>query len=313
MNTVKDVTEWFRKERGKDVLKVLSGIRGCGKTFALKALVDELKADGVKDENIVYLNFEDAAMRHVKTHKDVLQIVKARNTNGKIYLILDEITGLLDFDVLMAVLFGFKELELSVATSNSRLFSDEVKKYFSGRIIECRLEAPTLRQRSREELERVWSTLFLRDVLGGHVLADATAQERLAEHLSDHLGENLSMRSIAQNLVINNHTFHPNTIAAYIDALTSSYLIKRVPIYDTFEEHIVNSGSRYFWNDMSLRSHRFGPSPELEEERCAYNSAFLKLRRKFRKIYCAKSNEKFSNFVVFNAENKPEEIQWKES
>lgn len=311
MSTGNDIIDWLRKERGKDVLKVLSGIRGCGKTFSMRAFVDDLKASGVKEESIVYLDFEDAAMRHIKTHKDVLQLVNSRHAEGKIYLILDEITGLLDYEVLMAFLYGYKEFDIYVATSNSRLFSDEIKKYFSGRMVECRLEAPVLRKRSREELDRIWSTLFLRDVLGGHVLADATAQERLAEFLSDHIGENLSMRKISQSLVINEHTLHPNTISAYIDNLERSFLVKRVPIFDLFEEQFVNSGSRYFWTDMGLRQHRFGPSTELEEERCAYNSVFLSLRRKYRKVYCARSNDVFSDFVVFNEKNKPVEIKWK--
>lgn len=311
---VEDYREnWFRNECGKDLLKVLSGIRGAGKTHVLGKFIRELRERGVAESNIVHLDFEAPEMRHVKTHQDVLKIIAKRKAVGKVYLFLDEITALLDFEVLMGVLFGNKDLDLTVATSNRRLFTSAAGRRFEGCMSELHLPAPRERARSRLEMERVWGTMFLRDVLGGHSLADATAEERLAEFFSDRLGELLSLRRISQSLVINEHKLHPNTIGAYTEALVDAYLLESVPIYDVFERYVMNVGCRYFWVDPELRANRFGSAPDFEPERAAYNEAYLRLRRTRGRVMCARSSETFANFVVFDSRGEPEEIAWKES
>lgn len=313
VTSVSDTPRWFRREQGRDFLKILAGIRGAGKTHALRGLIDDLRGQGVDEANIVLLDFESPQMRHVKTHADVMEIIKKRKASGKVYVFLDEITGLLDFEILMGVLFGHKELDITIATSNRRLLTDTVKTYFKGRMSALRVGAPRERTRDAAEIQRVWSTLFLRDVLGGHYLADATAQERLAEFFSDRLGEQLSLRRVAGSLVIDGRKLHPNTIGTYTEALLGSYLIEAAPIYDVFERYVMNTGNRYFWTDPELRMNRFGPSPDFESERAAYNEAYLRLRRKHGTVMCIRSNDTFADFVVFQANGEPEVKKWKES
>src|SRR5574344_896706 len=90
---VEDYREnWFRNECGKDLLKVLSGIRGAGKTHVLGKFIRNLREGGVAESNIVHFDFEAPEMRHVKTHQDVLKIIAKRKAVGKVYLFLDAIT-----------------------------------------------------------------------------------------------------------------------------------------------------------------------------------------------------------------------------
>ena len=305
------VRKRFAEESGKDILKVLSGIRGAGKTTAIDAVIADLVKKGVPKANIIRLDFEDPSMRHMKTYKDVLDILKARKAEGRTYLFLEELDSLLDYEVLMGVLYGMKEYEVTVTTSNRKLFASEVMNYFKGRLLRLALPAPDW-PRDRGELERVWGKMFLCDVLGGHALADATAEERLAEFLSDHMGELFSLRKISRTLDINGHKLHSNTVAEYLRALTDAFFIEAAPVYDTFEGAVVNIGARYFWTDLALRDGRFGPSPELEEERLKYTKKYLELRRTRGKVMCEKSETFFANFVVTDREGKKEIVKWKE-
>ena len=309
---IESARKWFARESGKDTLKILYGIRGAGKSAAVNAIIEDLRSGGTPEKNIVHIDFEEPAMRRVKTYKDVLALIKKREIEGKAYLFLDELTGLLDYEVLMGVLFGMKEFELMVTVSNRRIFESQVATYFKGRISRCMMPAPLGLKRDRRELQRVWGTLFLRDVLGGHLLADATAEERLAEVLSDRLGEQLSMRRLAQLLDINGHKLHPNTVADYIKALLDACLIEAAPICDTFTGEVLNIGMRYFWTDLELRASRFGDSPDFETERLKYAQKYLEIRRTHAKVMCVRTNDLFADFVVTDRDGKMEEIKWKE-
>lgn len=309
---LQEIRKWFADESGKDVLKMIYGIRGCGKTTAVDRIVDDLLAGGVKKENVFRFDFEDPSMRHVKTFRDVEAILKSRKTRGRCYLFLEELASLLDYEVLMGVLYGTEDYDLTVTESSLKIFNSDVVKYFEGRISERRMFAPGWK-RSREELQRVWGKMLICDVLGGHVLADATAEQRLAEFLSDRMGELLSMRKISQSLDINGHKLHPNTVAEYLKALLDACLIEAVPVYDTFEETVLNVGMRYFWTDLALRASRFGDSPELESDRIAYTRKYLDLRRGHGKVMCVKSDTFFADFVVDVRGGGKEVVRWKES
>jgi len=306
-----DVRRWFSVESGKDVLKVLYGIRGGGKSTAVDQIIADLKTKGVKDANVFRFDFEDPDMRHIKTYREVMSILKARQTKGRCYLFLEELTSLLDYELLMGVLYGTKDYDLTVTVSNLKVFESEVMKYFEGRVSRRRLPAPEW-PRERGELQRVWGKMMLCDVLGGHVLADATAEQRLAEFLSDRMGELVSMRKISQSLDINGHKLHPNTVAEYLRALTDACLVEAVPVYDLFEGVVLNVGMRYFWTDLVLREGRFGASLEMEAERRAYAERYLALRHDHSKVMCVKSDSFFADFVVSGPDGKKEVVKWKE-
>lgn len=307
-----DVRSWFAEESEKDVLKVIYGIRGCGKSAAVDRIISDLIAKGVKEENVIRFDFEDPRMRHVKTYREVMSILKARKAEGRCYVFLEELTSLLDYEVLMGVLYGLKDYDLTVTDSSLKIFGSDVIKYFEGRMVRQRMHAPDW-NRDRGELQRVWGMLLINDVLGGHVLADATAEQRLAEFLSDRMGELLSLRKISQSLDINGHKLHPNTVAEYLRALTDACLIESVPVYDMFEGVVMNVGTRYFWTDLALRAARYGEAPEMERERRAYAERYLALRLKHDKVMCTRSDSFFADFVVEGLNGRKEEVKWKES
>lgn len=311
-----DAVDWFRAEAETNRLKVLSGIRGGGKSAVVAMYREDLVNRGVLPEDIIHLDFESAALRSVKDHRAVMkEIINQRGgRTGRSYLILDEITTLLDFEFLMALLYSHAEYDVMLTTSNSRLLTDEVVGYFENRVSECRLYPGFGLYRTSDKLSGIWAEVFLKDVLGGHVLADATATERLAGYISDHLGEEMSRRQIALDFKVGTCQISANTISDYLDLLIGAYLVEAVSVYDTFTCEVPrNAGRRFFWTDPVLRAHRFGNAPEDAEERIAYNAKYLDLKRRFGRVACVRSQEKFSDFVIFRKNCSLEVIKWKKS
>lgn len=296
--SVVGAVDWFRSESGKGTLKVLSGIRGAGKSSVVEMYRADLLDHGVSPGCIVHLDFEDRRMRSVKTYRDVLALLPSGDE--RTYLILDEITNMLDFERLMGVLYMRSNFDMLLTISNRRLMTDTVCGYFKSRISECRLfPSPGLR-RTQNKLDGIWAEILLRDVLGGHVLTDVTAVEQLCGFLSDHLCEVVTKRKVAAEFTVGGLPLSANTIDTYLELLNNAYLVEFVPAYDRFTCEIAkNSGRRMFCIDPVLRAHKFGPAPEGEAERAAYNARYLELRRKYGKVYCLKDDRKYSDFVIF--------------
>lgn len=322
--SVIDAIDWFRAEAGKDSLKVLSGMRGSGKSTTVEMYRNDLLNHGVRQENILHLDFEDRRMRSIKSSRDVLALLPPEDEDAdggdrkakRTCLILDEITCLVDFERLMGVLYSRSDLDVLLTISNRRLMTESVRGYFEDSISECRLfPGPGLR-RTQNKLDSIWAEVLLRDVLGGHVLADATAIEQLAGYLSDHLCDVISKRKVAAEFTVGGAPLAANTVGAYLDLLGGAYLVEFAPVYDMFSEEVVkNAGRRVFWVDPVLREHRFGPAIEGEGGRAAYNARYLELRKRYGRVYCVKDEDKlakYPDFVVFPGSGKTAEVKkWK--
>lgn len=315
VNSAIGAVDWFRRESQTGSLKVLAGLRGAGKSTVVRMYRDDLRAKGVAPEDIVHLDFESAEMRGVTSHKNVIAMIRQKrgDRKTKLYLILDEVTALLDFVFLMGFLYALQNCDTLITTSNKRIASKAALGYFGDEISVCRMYASDGLRRTEHQLESLWAIAFVRDVLGGDILANASAVEKMMGYVSDHLGEVMSRRKISGVFKVGGHDVSPNTIGEYLRALEEAYLIEFVPIWDDFEECIVkNEGMRVFCTDLELRDIRYGVAPEDEEDRFAYNRRYLELISEYDKVYCLKTDAKFADFVVIKG-GKAKVMKWKES
>ncbi len=314
VNSSESVVEWLRREADSQHLKVLAGPRGVGKTTALRSYCSLLRERGVDDGDIILLDFESAALRRLESYKEVIAIIRERRgaRQSMLYLMLDEITALLDFPFLTAFLYSLPNCDLLVTTSNRRLGMDAAEGYFGDEISFCKMYPGDDLQRSEHELEAQWAIAFLRDVLGGDVLANASAVERLMDYLAAHMGDPVSRRKLAQNFRVGNHPLSPNTVQEYMKLLENAYLLESVPTWDTFEGCIAkNAGVRVFCTDLELRQRLCGDLPG-EAERLAYNRKYLDLRVRHDHVYCERSDAAFPDFVIIDRDTT-EVVKWKGS
>lgn len=310
--SVVEAVDWLRSECDSDRLKILSGVRGAGKSTAVDMFKTDLLNRGVRPEDIVHFDLENRGMRNVSGSADILAMLPRKRSPGanRKYLVVDEITVLVDFEKLVGVLYSRSDFNVLLTISNRRLMTDELMGYFEEGVSECRLFPGAGLDRTPDKLDSIWLGVLVRDILGGHVLADATATEQLAGYVSDHLCEVITKKRVSAGFTIAGAPLSANTVGQYLDRFQNAYLIEGVYAYDLFSGDIVrNAGRRVFCIDPELRRHRFGSAPEKEAERSAYNARYLELRREYGRVCWLKTDQEFPDFVIFpEGENRAEVV-----
>ena len=122
-------------------IKVITGVRRCGKTVLLKQIIDELKNSGIASENIIYINFESSKYKNIKNDADLDEFVfsKTKNLNGKVYLLFDEIQKVKNWEVSLNSYRVDLDCDIYITGSNSKLLSGELATLLSGRYLKIDL------------------------------------------------------------------------------------------------------------------------------------------------------------------------------
>ena len=127
--------------RDKDVIKVVTGIRRCGKTTLFELFRQKLVNEGISEENIIAINFEDPDFSSFPDWRSVWNYLKPRIApEGKTYIFLDEIQNILDFEKLVDGLYSRKNIDVYITGSNAKFLSGELATFLTGRYVEIRLQ-----------------------------------------------------------------------------------------------------------------------------------------------------------------------------
>ena len=131
----------IRKFINKEEIKVIMGIRRCGKTYLLKQIIDELKTNGINDENILYISFESSKYDKIKNYSDLNEYIfkQTKNLNGKIYLLFDEIQLISNWEKSINAYRIDLNCDIYITGSNSKLLSGELATLLSGRYLKIDL------------------------------------------------------------------------------------------------------------------------------------------------------------------------------
>lgn len=292
------VYSWFDENQDNGHLKILAGVRGAGKTHALEKIRRKLTTGG---KTVVSVDFEAPENRQVKTCRDALKLLDLDSRPGeKKHVFLDEVGYLPDHRKLLGVLFADKECRILLSTSNARVLHPDCLGYFSGCYTRYDLFPDPARTRSAAELDSVWNKAFVRDVLGGNSLADAYAEERIAEYFADHVGEFISSRKVADDVNFAGYRIAHVTAGQYMQLLEDAFLVEKVPQWDAFSASASMRRFAYFFTDTELRDYFFRSTGGQANERKALNAAYVALRRDFRcPVYVAsRTDDADADFVT---------------
>lgn len=299
---------WVKEGLGDPRVKAIVGVRGSNKSAMLHAIHGLVLDSGVKEENVVFIDFEDARFRRFKTASDVMSYLASFPRSSKpYYLFLDEV-GMVEWHTeLLSRLLATEGWNVWLAASTSQaLLSDG--NAASGGLNVFRTWTDIAVPRSRADLEKIWCQIFMRDVVSGVDHPDIRAKETLAEYYSDHLGEIKSLLEIARELQSVGRRISRSSISAYRQALIDAYLIEVSDVYDVFTQSVVTTISgRVFYTDLELRAWRFGSSPDKDATRVALNRLYLELRKKYDKVYTPR--DQAADFVTLQPNGKP--LLWK--
>ena len=326
--------------KDQQIIKVISGIRRCGKSTLLEIYQDYLINNGVSKNQIISINFENADYEELQDRKKLYEYIKNKLVKGKkTYIFLDEIQNVYEFEKTVDSLFINKEVDLYITGSNAYLLSSELATLLTGRYIEIKMlplsfkeyisafDAQTdisrkfrdyLRYSSFPQavelykinpeninmfLDGIYNTILFKDVMQRKGITDKNLLERITKYLYDNIGNRTSVKSIVNNIEGLEKKPSYNTISNYINALLDSYLIFRANRYDIKGKEYLKTQEKYYAIDIGLRYYMLGQNSGKDMGHILENIVYLELLRRGYKVYIGKLDELEVDFVAKKTDN----------
>ena len=325
----------IRPFMNRPFVKVIAGIRRCGKSVVLQLIADELEHQGVAVERIVYMNFESFEWMDIADAKALYRYIKDRveKTEGRVYILLDEIQEVENWQKVVDSLSVDIDCDIYLTGSNSNLLSGELATYISGRYVhfdifpfslaEC-IEAEKQRgsfvslERSFDDylrlgglpqrfvfddesavhtyIDDVFNTIVVKDVIARNNIGDAALLTRLTSFLLDNIGNPFSANSIRNTLRSFGVKTSVTTILSYIAALQNAMIVLTAPRYDLKGKALLSTNEKYYATDLGLRN--IVKSSELVDYNKLYeNAVYLELLSRGYKVYVGKVDDLEIDFI----------------
>jgi len=320
----------------KDLIKVLTGLRRCGKSVLLEQIKEMLVEKGISSGNIIYYNFEDMANAHLLNATALHEEIKSRlsEINGRTYLFFDEIQEVEEWERCINSFRVAFDVDIYVTGSNAKLLSGELATLIAGRYIEIRVypfsfseflemsEAifpdaekkelfkkyllfggmPFLAnleldpQSSFQYLKDVFDSVILKDVVKRNKIRDIDLLERVIQFVLANVGNTFSATSISRFLKSENRTVSPETILNHIKVCEEAFLFNKVLREDLIGKRILQVSEKYFVTDHGMREAIYGNN-ERDINLVLENIVFLEMLRRGYKISIGKVNNEEIDFV----------------
>lgn len=336
---------WTLKD--KQIIKVLTGIRRCGKSTLLEQFRAELLAKGIEEQQIIFINFEDFKFKKLQNPEEFYNYVSnLLLPDKKMYLFFDEIQRVENFQEVVDSFFINKDNDIYITGSNSKILSGELATFLSGRYIEIKMQPfsfaefknatdkllskkQTLEDCYRNYLEKgsfpyvlqlfesdeninnylesIFDTILLKDVISRNKISDVNFLQSVTEFVFDNIGLELSSKKIADTMTSSGRKIDSRMVENYLTALSETYMVYKVKRYNIKGKEILKSLEKYYACDMALRSTLLGKKA-MDVGHILENVVFLELLRRKYKVYTGKVDDTEVDFVCMN-ENGPLYIQ----
>lgn len=325
--------DWLHRFRDKHVIKIITGIRRCGKSTLIEQYQADLLERGVSKDRILAINLEDFSMSPLFDPEKLYRYVIERlSPDGVTYVFLDEIQNVADFPRVIDGLFIQKNVDLYVTGSNAFLLSSEIATLLSGRYVEIRMLPLSFREFAtfhhmlanpdlayqwyltegafpyvtafdhdmkaiREYLRGIYSTVLLKDVMTRTRISDGLTLESVVRFLFDNIGNITSARRIGDLLSESGRKTDAKTVDKYLTALTESFVVHRAMRYDIKGKQHLKSLEKYYVADLGLRSTMLGRSGA-DVGRSLENVVYLELLRRGFEVFVGKLGDAEVDFVA---------------
>lgn len=287
---LKQLLSW----KDQNIIKVLTGIRRCGKSTILKLYQEYLLNNGIDPSQIISINFEELEYEDLQDYKKLYQYIKDRLVENKMmYIFLDEIQNVPSYEKVVDSLHVKENIDIYITGSNSYIFSGQLATYLSGRYIEIPVLPLSFKevynpQTDKEEafqkyiktggfpyihqiqllneqidmyLEGIYNTVIVKDIeerinrKNSKSVTDIALLKAISKYLSSVVGSPVSIRSITNYFKSNERTTSPNTISNYVEALCESYLYYPVEVMDVSCKEVLKSNKKYYIVDPGIRNY----------------------------------------------------------
>ena len=299
----------------KDIIKIIVGVRRCGKSYMFNLIIDELLKRGICKENILLINFESAKYRNVSNPRELDLLVRdlTKDMDGKIYMFFDEIQNVDEWEKSINSFRVDYDCDIYLTGSNSKLLSGELATHLAGRYMEIKMYPFSFKEYldykktppnkkaftdyliyggfpfllsleseidKTEYLNDIFNSIFLKDIIERYNIRDAGLLTRIVDFILDNTGKIVSSKSISDYLRTKEKIkVSPKTIYNYLDYLTNACLLCKVQREDLEGKKILSINEKYYCVDQGFNQVRIGRN-QVNNSRIMENIVYFELLRR---------------------------------
>ena len=330
----------LKKYRDVPLVKILAGIRRCGKSTILDMLREDLLANGVRPEQIIERRYTSLDLSDLPAAKDMYEDIKADlNTAGRNYLLLDEVQEIEGWEKAINSLLELGNTDIYVTGSNSKLMSSEISTYLTGRYVTIPVfplsfgEYLTFKagsNLSQKELlneyihyggfpivalgtydertayqivEGIYHSVISNDIARRHSIANQELFNRVVRFIIENVGKNFSANSIVKFLKSEGRSLTVETIYNYLEWLEKAFVIYRCQRYDLQGKAVLKTQEKFYLADPALKYCMMGFNPKSIASMLE-NIVYFELRRRGYDVYVGKNETKEIDFVAVRRDER---------
>lgn len=334
-----DYLEWMKKWREKQIIKVVSGVRRCGKSTLFEIYGNWLVSDGVEESQIISINFEDIEFEHLTDYRLLYEHIKKLIIPNKMnYIFLDEIQHVESFEKAVDSLFLKNNCDVYITGSNAYFMSGELATVLSGRYVELKMlplsfkefcngiDEPLLTnaqkfnryiengsfpyiakfnitsKEAKDYLRDIYNSVLLKDIVARLKISDITALENVTKFLLHNIGNMVSATKIANTLKTEGKGTDQKTVDKYIRGLSDSLMLYEAQRYNLKGKMFLKTKSKYYAVDVGLRNCLIKGS-ESDIDHILENVVFLELKRRGYDVYIGQLDENEIDFAAVNEDD----------
>ncbi len=323
----------LKRFKDKDIIKVVSGIRRCGKSTLLENYRNYLVSNGVEDSQIVSINLEDLKYNFITNYMDLYNYINDKLSNKKkTYVFIDEVQIIDKFQKAVDSLYLNKNVDIYITGSNANLLSSELATLLSGRYIEIKMLPLSFKEYKIAypkidnemlyqkyisigsfpytlNLERVddvslylsglYNDLIIKDVMTRKNITDESMLKSVSEFAIDNIGNLVSTNNIANAMTNDGRVINVRTVEKYLDSLCEAFFLYKASRYDIKGKQYLKTKDKYYVSDLGIRyfilGRKIGDFGHILE-----NVVYLELLRRGYNVYVGYYDDLEIDFVAIN-------------
>jgi len=323
--------------KDKQLIKVITGIRRCGKSTLFELFQKYLIENGIEQNQIITINFENADFEELTDYKVLYNYLKEKLVeNKKTYIFLDEIQNVKDFQKVVDSLYINKNVDLYITGSNAYFLSGELATLLSGRYVEIKMlplsfkeflsafedktdilkkfqlylevgSFPYLfalnndKKLIKDYLSGIYNTVILKDVVARKNISDVSMLESIIKFMFDNIGNITSSKKISNTMTTAGRKISSPTVENYLSALTDSFILYKVNRYDISGKQYLKTAEKYYVVDLGLKQLLLG-SKKQNLGHNIENIVYFELLRRGYEVYIGKLRETEIDFIAIKDE-----------
>ena len=326
--------------RDVPLVKILSGIRRCGKSTILEMLRDDLLKSGIAADHIISMRYTSEDYDDGMTDKDMYQIIRERMTgDGRCYLLLDEVQEIAGWEKAVNSLLENADTDIYVTGSNSKLMASEISTYLTGRYVSIPvytlsfseyLEFKKANSRPQKELlseylrmggfpivalgnfderssyqivEGIYNSVINNDITKRHHVTNFDLFNRVVKYIVENVGKTFSANAIAKFLKSEGRSLSVEAVYNYLNWLEKAFVIYRCQRYDLQGKSVLKTQEKFYLADASLKYCMRGFNPK-SLAAMLENIVYFELRRRGYEVYIGKNETKEIDFVAVRRDER---------